>query len=225
MRLPLAGKERDEVARQRDRLGRLVGCGTGWLPGPQAGPVASYSCSRASRRFSTSAVSTISARAYRIEGICRDPATDPIFEAFERGEIDATDIVRRLKIHYGIRPCHWSGTFELRDGAPRAFAAPRAFGSGVITSSAGIRPPQATEILLQAPLPGRNQTRLLSTASAAQKRSASPPEGTARRKAAYSSAGQGAMIASSRRVATGGPRAAGAHDLHHRLSAAHLATP
>jgi hypothetical protein len=43
-------------------------------------------------------------------------------------------------------------------------------------------------------LPGRNQTRLLSTASAAQKRSASPPEGTARRKAAYSSAGQGAQV-------------------------------
>jgi len=39
----------------------------------------------------------------RIEGMCRDPATDPIFEAFERGEIDATDIVPRLKIHYGIR--------------------------------------------------------------------------------------------------------------------------
>jgi hypothetical protein len=39
----------------------------------------------------------------RIEDIYRDPATDPIFEAFERGEIDATDIVPRLKIHYGIR--------------------------------------------------------------------------------------------------------------------------
>jgi len=39
----------------------------------------------------------------RIEAIYRDPATDPIFEAFERGEIDATDIVPRLKIHYGVR--------------------------------------------------------------------------------------------------------------------------
>lgn len=38
----------------------------------------------------------------RIEGIYRDPATDPIFKSFERGEIDATDIVLLLKAHYRI---------------------------------------------------------------------------------------------------------------------------
>jgi hypothetical protein len=38
----------------------------------------------------------------RIEGIYRDPTTDPIFKSFERGEIDATDIVPLLKAHYRI---------------------------------------------------------------------------------------------------------------------------
>ena len=32
----------------------------------------------------------------RIEGICRDPETDPVFEAFIRGDIDARGIVQRL---------------------------------------------------------------------------------------------------------------------------------
>ena len=39
----------------------------------------------------------------RIEGIYRDPSTDPIFESFQRGEIDATDIVPLLKAHYRAR--------------------------------------------------------------------------------------------------------------------------
>ena len=33
----------------------------------------------------------------RIEGIFRDPASDAVFEAFVRGEIDVTEIVPRLK--------------------------------------------------------------------------------------------------------------------------------
>jgi Antitoxin VbhA len=39
----------------------------------------------------------------RIEGICRDPATDAVFEAFVRGEIAVTDIVPRLKAHLSLR--------------------------------------------------------------------------------------------------------------------------
>jgi hypothetical protein len=38
----------------------------------------------------------------RIEGITRDPATDEIFNAYIRGEIDATDIVPRLRAQ--LRP-------------------------------------------------------------------------------------------------------------------------
>jgi hypothetical protein len=33
----------------------------------------------------------------RLEGIARNPATDKIFNAYVRGEIDATDIVLRLR--------------------------------------------------------------------------------------------------------------------------------
>jgi hypothetical protein len=39
----------------------------------------------------------------RIEGIYRDPASDPVFEAFVRGEIDVTEIVPRLKSQLGLR--------------------------------------------------------------------------------------------------------------------------
>jgi hypothetical protein len=39
----------------------------------------------------------------RIEGISRDPASDPVFEAFVRGEIDVTAIVPRLKEQLGAR--------------------------------------------------------------------------------------------------------------------------
>jgi Antitoxin VbhA len=35
----------------------------------------------------------------RIEGIDRDPASDPVFEAFVRGDIEVTEIVPRLKAH------------------------------------------------------------------------------------------------------------------------------
>ena len=38
----------------------------------------------------------------RIEGIFRDPASDEIFEAHIRGEIDAADLVPRLKAHLGL---------------------------------------------------------------------------------------------------------------------------
>ena len=33
----------------------------------------------------------------RIEGIYREPESDPIFDAYIRGEIDATEIIPRLK--------------------------------------------------------------------------------------------------------------------------------
>jgi len=33
----------------------------------------------------------------RIEGVFREPETDAIFDAFVRGDIEATDIVPRLK--------------------------------------------------------------------------------------------------------------------------------
>jgi Antitoxin VbhA len=39
----------------------------------------------------------------RIEGIYRDPATDAIFEAFIRGDIEARDIVPRLNAQLGPR--------------------------------------------------------------------------------------------------------------------------
>ncbi len=37
-----------------------------------------------------------------IEGISRDPKTDPIFEAYIQGEIEATDMVPRLKAMLGL---------------------------------------------------------------------------------------------------------------------------
>jgi hypothetical protein len=39
----------------------------------------------------------------RIEGIDRDPASDPVFDAFVRGEIEVTEIVPRLKAHLSPR--------------------------------------------------------------------------------------------------------------------------
>lgn len=39
----------------------------------------------------------------RLEGIFRDPATDEIFEASVRGEIEITDVVPRLKAQLGLR--------------------------------------------------------------------------------------------------------------------------
>ena len=39
----------------------------------------------------------------RIEGIYRDPASDPVFEAFVRGEIDVTEIAPRLKAQLSLR--------------------------------------------------------------------------------------------------------------------------
>jgi len=39
----------------------------------------------------------------RIEGLSRNAETDPIFEAFVRGEIDVTEIVPRLKAQLGLR--------------------------------------------------------------------------------------------------------------------------
>jgi hypothetical protein len=38
----------------------------------------------------------------RIEGIKHDPASDPIFEAWILGEIEAGDLVPRLKAHLGL---------------------------------------------------------------------------------------------------------------------------
>jgi hypothetical protein len=38
----------------------------------------------------------------RIEGIIRDSASDAIFEAFIRGEIDVTEMVPRFKAHLGL---------------------------------------------------------------------------------------------------------------------------
>jgi hypothetical protein len=38
----------------------------------------------------------------RIEGIARDPASDPVFEAFVRGDIEVTEIVPRLKAQLGL---------------------------------------------------------------------------------------------------------------------------
>jgi hypothetical protein len=38
----------------------------------------------------------------RIEGIFRDPASDEIFEAFIRGDIELDDLVPRLKAGLGI---------------------------------------------------------------------------------------------------------------------------
>jgi hypothetical protein len=38
----------------------------------------------------------------RIEGIFRDPASDEIFEAFIRGDIELTDLVPRLKAGLGL---------------------------------------------------------------------------------------------------------------------------
>ena len=39
----------------------------------------------------------------RIEGIFRDRESDAVFEAYIRGDIDATEIVPRLKAQLGIR--------------------------------------------------------------------------------------------------------------------------
>jgi hypothetical protein len=39
----------------------------------------------------------------RLEGLSRNAETDPIFEAFVRGEIDVTEIVPRLKAQLGLR--------------------------------------------------------------------------------------------------------------------------
>jgi len=39
----------------------------------------------------------------RIEGICRDPESDAIFDAYRRGEIDATEIITRLKALPDVR--------------------------------------------------------------------------------------------------------------------------
>jgi hypothetical protein len=39
----------------------------------------------------------------RIEGIYRDPETDAIFEAFVRGDIEAAEIIPRLKAQLGLR--------------------------------------------------------------------------------------------------------------------------
>ena len=39
----------------------------------------------------------------RIEGIFRDPATDAIFEASVRGEIEVTDVVPLLKAQLGLQ--------------------------------------------------------------------------------------------------------------------------
>jgi hypothetical protein len=39
----------------------------------------------------------------RIEGLYRRPETDAIFEAFVRGDIEAADLVPRLKAQLGIR--------------------------------------------------------------------------------------------------------------------------
>jgi hypothetical protein len=38
----------------------------------------------------------------RIEGKFRGTATDHIFEAFVRGEIEVTDLVPLIKAHYGL---------------------------------------------------------------------------------------------------------------------------
>lgn len=39
----------------------------------------------------------------RLEGVFRDPKTDPVFEAYIRGDIEVTDIVAQLKVLLGIR--------------------------------------------------------------------------------------------------------------------------
>lgn len=39
----------------------------------------------------------------RIEGIEHDPATDVIFDAYVRGEIEVTEMIPRLKAQLGIR--------------------------------------------------------------------------------------------------------------------------
>ncbi len=39
----------------------------------------------------------------RLEGIARNPATDPVFEAYIRGEIGATEIIPRLRAQRGPR--------------------------------------------------------------------------------------------------------------------------
>ena len=39
----------------------------------------------------------------RLEGVFRDPKTDPVFEAYIRGDIEVTDIVPQLKALLGIR--------------------------------------------------------------------------------------------------------------------------
>jgi hypothetical protein len=38
----------------------------------------------------------------RLEGIRRSPDSDPVFEAFIRGEISATEIIPRLKARLGL---------------------------------------------------------------------------------------------------------------------------
>jgi hypothetical protein len=39
----------------------------------------------------------------RIEGLYRGPETDAIFEAFVRGDIEATDMVPRLRAQLGLQ--------------------------------------------------------------------------------------------------------------------------
>lgn len=39
----------------------------------------------------------------RLVGVFRDPKTDPVFEAYIRGDIEVTDIVAQLKVLLGIR--------------------------------------------------------------------------------------------------------------------------
>ena len=39
----------------------------------------------------------------RLEGVFRDPKTDPVFEIYIRGDIEVTDIVPQLKALLGIR--------------------------------------------------------------------------------------------------------------------------
>ena len=38
----------------------------------------------------------------RIEGMARDPATDPIFEAWIVGEIDMEEAIARIKAYLGL---------------------------------------------------------------------------------------------------------------------------
>lgn len=39
----------------------------------------------------------------RIEGLVRTPETDAIFEAYVRGEIEASELVPRIKAQLGLR--------------------------------------------------------------------------------------------------------------------------